>query len=77
MAQLFVTYVCGKTNKEEVLSLISKILNLSEEEKKEVSQKSREIIMDKIGLIPTRRRWSIIPFLGSTEQSNKPKEKVN
>ncbi len=64
VSKLFITYVEGKTNKREVLDVMARILNFSEEEKQ------------RIGL--TNSRWSLIPKFGSESEKNKsPAEKVH
>jgi len=57
MARLLITFFQNKANKTEVLELMTRMLNFTEQEKKD------------IGLVSNAGRWSFIPFFSSSEES--------
>jgi len=55
VSKLFITYVEGKTNKREVLDVMARTLNFSDEEKQ------------RVGL--TSSRWSLLPRVFGEDKS--------
>jgi len=63
VAKLFVTYLHGKTKKQEVLQLIARILNLTDDEKLQIG----------LGSIQSN---SWIPFFGTVQKSQQQNDKT-
>jgi len=64
ISKLIVTYFDGKTNKAEVLELIAKMLNFTDDEKTQV------------GLSKQTGRWGFVPFFGSPSKNKQVQEKT-